>query len=328
MSRQARFAAFCTLAAAGIALLAASLDAAAQGWPGKPVRIVSSYTAGGPNDVFSRIVATRLSERLGQPVIVENRVGADGRIGAESVARAAPDGYTLLMLALAHTAHPALYGKLPYDVERDFAPITEVASVPLVLVVANDVPANTVAEFVALAKRRPGALNYGSGGNGTSQHLAMELFAGLADIRIQHVPYKGMGPIFTDLLNGQLQAVMSPVAAALPHIKAGKLKALAIAAPQRSPLMPEVPTMIEAGVPGHVVDTWHGLVAPAGTPPEVVDRLSREVRALLAQDEVRQSFAAQGSVPVGNTPEQFGAEIRLEIVRWGKVVRERNIQAQ
>lgn len=328
MSHRARFAELAALATAGLVLLAAASDALAQTFPSRTIRIVSSYTAGGPNDVFSRIVAARLAERLGQPVIVENRVGADGRIGAESVARSAPDGYTLLMLALAHTAHPALYGTLPYDVGRDFTPITEVASVPLVLVVANDVPANTVGEFVALAKQRPGALNYGSGGNGTSQHLAMELFASLTDIRLQHVPYKGMGPIFTDLLNGQLQAVMSPIASALPHVKAGKLRALAIASPQRSPLVPEVPTMIEAGVPGCLVDTWHGLVAPAGTPPEVMNRLAREVRALLAQEDVRQTFAAQGAVPVGNTPEQFGAAIRLESARWGKVVRERDIRAQ
>lgn len=295
---------------------------------GRTVRIVSSYTAGGPNDVFSRLVATKLAERLGQPVIVENRIGADGRIGAESVARAAPDGTTLLMLALAHTAHPALYGSLPYDIERGFAPVTKVASVPLMLVVGSDVPVTTLAEFVALARRRDGQLNYGSGGNGTSQHLAMELLASLAGIRMQHVPYKGMGPIFNDLFNGQLQALMSPVASALPHVRSGRLKALAIATPQRSSLMPEVPTVIEAGIPGYVVDTWHGLVAPASTPAEVVQRLATEVRALLAQDDVRQTFAAQGSLPVGNTPAEFAAEIRDELARWARVVRERGIQAQ
>jgi tripartite-type tricarboxylate transporter receptor subunit TctC len=298
----------------------------AQTWPAQPVRIVSSYLAGGPNDVFSRIVAGKLSERLGQPVVVENRTGADGRIGAEAVARAAPDGYTLLTLALAHTAHEALYGKLPYDVERDFAPISRVAALPLLLVVKSGLEAKSVSDFVALAKTKPGALNYASGGNGTSQHLAMEMLASVASIRMQHVPYRGLGPVFADMLNGQIDALMSPIASALPHVKAGKLRALGITTAQRSPLLPEVPTITESGLPGVQIDTWHGIVAPAGTPPAVVSRLHAEIAASLKGEDIREAFARQGAFPVGNTPAEFAAEIRAEQTRWSRLVRERGIK--
>lgn len=316
--------------AAGLALasfLLLPMVASAQGYPTKPIKIVSSYGPGGPNDVFARMVAQRLGERLGQTVIVENRVGADGRIGAESVARSAPDGYTLLMLALAHTAHPALY-KLNYDVERDFTPITRVASLPLMLVVNNDVPAKSVSEFVALAKSKPGVLNYASGGNGTSQHLAMELFASRSGIKMMHVPYKGLGPAFTDMIGGQVNAIMSPVASALPHVRGGKLRGLGLTTAARFPLAADLPTIAESGMPGFQIDTWHGLVAPAGTPVEVVARLNKEIAQILQSPETKTNFANQGAVPVGNSAADFAADIKSEIATWAKVVKEANIKVE
>lgn len=316
------------LCTAIIGLVCAALipmGAHAQSYPNRTIRIVSSYGAGGPNDVFARLLAQKLGERLGQSVIVENRVGADGRIGADSVAKSAPDGYTLLMLALAHTAHPSLY-KLSYDVERDFAPIARVASLPLMLLVNNDVPAKNVSEFIALARARPGALNYASGGNGTSQHLAMEMFNARSGLKMLHVPYKGLGPAFTDMIGGQVNAIMSPVASALPHVKGGKLRALGMTTSARFPLAPDIPTIAESGLAGFQIDTWHGLVAPAGTPPEIVTRLNREVAAILQTPEVRSSFASQGAVPVGNTAAEFEADIKAEVALWAKVIRDAGIK--
>lgn len=309
-------------------LLAVLIPAAAfaQAYPSKPIRIISSYLAGGPNDVFSRLVAQKLSDRIGQSVIVENRVGADGRIGAEAAARSTPDGYTLLMLALGHTALVSLY-RLPFDLERDFVPITRVASLPLLLIVNNDVKAKTTGEFIALARAKPGALNYASGGNGTSQHLAMEMFSSMSGVKMQHVPYKGMGPALTDMLNGQIDALMSPIASALPMVKAGRLRALGITTATRFPLVPEVPTIAEAGLAGYQVDTWHGLVAPSGTPQEIVTKLNKEVVAVLQLPEMRESFAKLGALPSGNSSAEFAAEIKSEIARWGKLIREAGIKA-
>lgn len=299
--------------------------AVAQTYPSKPIKIISSYGPGGPNDVFSRLVAQKLSDRIGQQVIVENRAGADGRIGAEAVAKSAPDGYTLLMLALAHTAHPALY-KLNYDVEKDFVPITRVASLPLMLVVNNNVQARTTGEFISLAKAKPGAINYASAGNGTSQHLAMEMFSSSLGLKMQHVPYKGLGPAFVDMMNGQVAAVMSPIASALPLVNGGKLRALGIATSTRFPLVPDVPTIAEAGIAGYQVDTWHGLVAPTGTPEEVLARLNKEIVAILQLPETRASFANLGALPVGNSPSDFAAEIKSETARWAKVIRDADIK--
>ena len=308
------------------ALLAAPVPAAlAQSYPAKPIRIISSFGAGGPNDVFSRLVGQKLSDRLGQPVLVENRVGADGRIGAETAARSAPDGYTLFMLGLGHCAHPSLF-KLSYDLEKDFVAIARVASLPLVLIVNNGVKASTTGEFIALAREKPGVLNYASAGNGTSQHLAMEMFANMAGVKLQHVPYKGIGPALTDMMNGQIDALMSPIASALPLVTAGRLRALGMTTAVRFALVPEIPTIAEAGLAGYQVDTWHGLVAPAGTPSEIVAKLNREIVAILELAETRESFAKLGAVPVGNSSAQFAAEIKSEIALWGKVIRDAGIK--
>jgi tripartite-type tricarboxylate transporter receptor subunit TctC len=310
---------------AAVAAVAVPTGASAQGYPSKVVRIVSSYAAGGPNDVFARVIAQKLQERLGQTVIVENRAGADGRIGAGSVAKAEPDGHTLLMLALAHTAHVNLY-KLPYDVEKDFAPIAQVASVPLILVVGKDVKAKTAGELIALAKANPDGLNYASGGRGTSQHLAMEMFSSKAGIKLRHIPYKGLPGALTDILNGEVQAMMSPIAFALQNVKTGDLRVLGITSAARSPLVPDVPTLAEAGIPNCIIDTWHGLVAPAGTPAAIITRLNAEMVAILGQQDVRDHFATLGAVPVGNSPSEFARQISAEIAAWGKVIKEADIK--
>lgn len=310
-----------------ITLLTVLIPAAAfaQAYPSRPIRIISSYGAGGPNDVFSRLVAQRLADRVGQSVIVENRVGADGRIGAEAAARSTPDGYTMLTLALGHTAHVSLY-KLPYDVEKDFVPVTRVASLPLLLIVNNDVKAKTPGELVALAKAKPGALNYASAGNGTSQHLAMEMFSSMSGVKMQHVPYKGIGPALTDMINGQIEALMSPIASALPMVKAGRLRALGITTAARFPLVPEIPTIAENGLAGYQVDTWHGLVAPTGTPKDIVAKLNKEVVAILQLPEMRESFAKLGALPSGNSSAEFAKEIKSEIARWGELIRQAGIK--
>jgi tripartite-type tricarboxylate transporter receptor subunit TctC len=228
-------------------------------------------------------------------------------------------------LGLGHTAHPSLF-KLPYDLEKDFVAITRVASLPLLLVVSNDLKATTIGELVALAKARPGALNYASAGNGTSQHLAMEMFSSLSGVKMQHVPYKGIGPALTDMLTGRIDALMSPIASALPMVRAGKLRAIGVTAVTRFSLVPDVPTIAEAGFAGFQIDTWHGLVTPAGTPREIVAKLNDEVIAVLQLPEMRESFAKLGALPSANSPVEFAAEIKSEIARWGRLIRESGIK--
>jgi tripartite-type tricarboxylate transporter receptor subunit TctC len=269
-----------------------------------------------------------LSAGLGQPVVIENRPGAGGIAGTEAAAKAAPDGYTFLMTNVSLPTSAFLYAKLPYDPQKDFVPVTLVATAPLMLVVHPSVAASSVQELIALARANPGRLTFGSGGVGSTPHLAAELFKSLAGIDAVHVPYKGGAPALNDLLGGQLSFMIENVPGTMPFARQGKLRALAITSAQRSPLAPALPTMAEAGVPGYDVVGWNGIVAPAGTPPEIVARLQAEVAKVLRQQEVRERLAALGAEPVGSTPAEFGAFIRAEMTRWGTIIREKGIRSE
>lgn len=293
---------------------------AQNAWPTKPIRLIVGFAAGGSTDVTARIVAQALSERLGQPVVVENRGGAGGNIGADAVAKADPDGYTLLMATSStFAANPNLYKTLPFNVQKDFAPITVTAFIPNLLVVSPSVPANNVADFIAYLKANPDKLNYASAGNGTSQHLSGELFKSLAGVRMTHVAYRGGAPALTDLLSGQVQVTFAPLVEVIQQVRAEKLKALGITTAKRSPLLPEVPTILES-LPGYEVALWNGLLAPANTPPDIVDRINRATIEALRSPEVKAKLAEQGSEPVGNTPAEFKAFIDSELVKWRKLV--------
>ena len=304
-------------------MLAASLAAHAQDYPAKPVRWVVPFPAGGPLDIVARVIGVRLSETWGQPVIVDNRPGAGGNIGAEVVAKSAPDGYTIVMGALStHAVNVSLFRKLPYDPVRDFAPVTLISEVPNVLVVNPAVPAKTVAEFIAYARANPGKLNFASGSTGSAGHLAGELFKTMARVDMTHVPYKGAAPAVTDLLAGQVQLMFDNLASALPNIRAGRLRALAVTTKKRSAFVPELPTIAESGLPGFDVSTWFGVMAPAATPRPIVNRLHDGIVRALAQPDVEERLAAMGAEPVGDTPEQFGAFVKSEIAKYAKVVKD------
>ena len=312
-----------------VAAGALALPARGQSFPARPLRIVVPFTPGGSSDVLARAIGTELGRSLGQPVVIENVPGAGGSLGAERVAKAAADGYTLLMGHIGTLAvNPALYPKLGYDPVRSFAPVAWVARVPNVLVVNASVPARDLKELVALAKSQPGRLAYGSGGNGSAAHTTMEYFKMQAGISLLHIPYRGTAPSVTDLLAGQVQALFTGVPALLPHIKAGKMRALAVSSPKRLAVLPEVPTVAESGVAGtrgFEADQWYGLVAPAGTPAEVVALLTRQVNEALASEEVRTRLATEGAEPTPATTQAFGALIAREIPRWDKVVKSARI---
>jgi tripartite-type tricarboxylate transporter receptor subunit TctC len=300
----------------------------AQAYPTRPIRLVVPFSAGsGGTDLMARLIEQRLSASLGQQIVIDNRPGAGGIPATDIVAKAAPDGYTLLMTNVSLAANAYLYSKLPFDPVKDLIPVTMINSSPLLLVVHPSVPVTSVKELLAYAKSHPGKLDYGSGGVGSTPHLAGELFKSLSGIDAVHVPYKGGAPALNDLVGGQLSFMIENMAGTMPFVKAGKLRALAITSSQRSPLAPELPTMTEAGVPGYEVIGWNGIVAPKGTPPEIVARLQTEVARILRLPEVRQQMAALGAEPVGNTPEEFGAFIKAEMVRWGKVIKEKGIRA-
>ena len=308
---------------AGLALVACAISATAQSWPSKPIRYVVPFPPGGATDIIARAVAVELSKSLGQQVVVDNRAGAGGNIGADIVAKAAPDGYTMLMGTVGtHGINVSLYSKLPYDAVRDFAPVTLVAGVPNVLEVHPSVPATTVKELIAYARANPGKLNFASSGNGTSIHLSGELFKNMTGVDMVHVPYKGSAPALADLLAGQVNVMFDNLPPSLPHIKVGKLRALAVTTTKRSAALPEVPTMEEAGVPGYDASSWFGVLVPAGTPREIITRLHDEIVKALNLPEVKASLQGQGANPVGNTPEQFAAHIRAEIAKWSKVVKD------
>lgn len=298
-------------------------SAAAQtSYPNKPIRFVVPYPPGGFTDILARIVGQKLTESWAQPVMIENRGGGGSTIGTDIVAKAPPDGYTILMVAPDLAINPGLYLKLPYDTVKDFAPVTLVAWGPMVLVVHPSLSARSVKELIALAKSEPHPLNYASGGNGTGGHLAMELFKTMAGVNMVHVPYKGIGPASNDLLGGQVSLMFLQMAVARPLILAGKLRALAVAGGQRSQAMPELPTVAETGLPGFDVNPWFGIITRAETPKDIVAKLSTEIGKIMRLPEVKERLSSQGGEPVTDTPEEFAAFIKAEIVKWTKVIKE------
>ena len=296
-------------------------------YPSKPIRLVVPFGAGGTTDVLARAIGQRLTEAWGQPVVVENRPGAGGNIGTESVAKSAADGYTMLLISVGFASNPALYSKLPFDPIKDFAPVTLVATTQNVLIVHPSVPARSARELIQLAKSRPGQLNFGSSGTGTSQHLAGELFKSMAGVQMQHVPYRGSAPALTALIGGEVSLMFNNLLTALPHVKAGRLRALAVTSAERSPAAPEIPTMAESGLPGYDVSTWYGLLVPAGTPKEIVARLNAEVVRILNLPELKERLRSQGADVIPSTPDQFAAHIRQEMVKWAQVVRQSGARA-
>jgi len=305
---------------AGLGLDAAA--ALAQGYPTKPIRMIASFPPGSASEILGRVVGQKLTEAWGQPVVVETRPGAGGTIAADAVAKATPDGYTLLMGSSSElTAAPNLYRKLAYDPLRHFAPVIQVAVVPNLLVVHPSVPATTVKELIAVAKSKPGQLNYASSGNGSTTHLAVEMLKMLAGIDMVHIAYKGSPPALTDTLAGQTSVMFGPIVTALPHARAGKLRALAVSSPKRSSAAPEVPTMMESGFPDFEASIYFGIVAPTGTPREIVTRLNAEIGKALQIPEVRQTLLKLGAEPLGGTPEAYAAHIKAELAKWAKVVK-------
>jgi len=302
-------------------MLVFGATALAQEYPAKPIRVVVPFPPGGGTDLMARSVMQKLGESLGATMIIDNRGGAGGSIGSDIVAKSPADGYTLLIISGAHAINPSLYPKLPYDSVRDFAPVTMFTSGPGLLVVHPSVPAKTVKEFIALAKSRPGQLNYASAGIGTPPHLAGELFKTMAGVDIVHVPYKGNGPAYTDLIGGHVSVMFPTIPTAIPHVRAGKLRALAVTTRSRTPIAPELPPISESGVPGYDVSSWYGLLAPAGTPAAVVSRLQREIAKVLRSPDVGEKLTAQGLDLVGSTPDAFAAVIKSEIMKWAKVVK-------
>ncbi len=300
---------------------------AAQGYPARPVRLIVPFAPGGGTDITARAIALKLTERLGQQVVVDNRPGANGTIGMDITAKAAPDGHTLSTMSSSHTLNVSLLKNVPYDLLKDLAPVTQATRQPYALVINPAVPAKTVEELVAHARARAGALNYGSSGTGGLSHLAGALFANLAKIDIVHVPYKGGNPALMDVLGGQIQMLFSTLLQANPHLKSGRLRALAVTTAKRSPAAPQLPTMAEAGVPGYEVTQWYGIVAPSRVPPAIIARLSKEIAQIVQEPDVKTRLAADGSEAVGSTHGEFGAHIRAEVAKWSKVVKETGIRA-
>ena len=311
-----------------IAAAAATTCALAQGYPAKPVKLLVPFPPAGATDVVARLVAQKLGERWGQSVVIENRPGAGGSIGSDLVAKSAPDGYTLLMATTStHSIGPSL-SKLPYDPIRDFAPIIQVANVPNVLTVSPTLDVKTVKELIALAKSRPGALNYGSSGQGTIVHLNSELFKLIAGVDIQHIPYKGTALAVPDLANGQLAMLFDSLASVMPHVRSNRARPIAVNAERRSALLPDVPTLTEAGMPEFNTSTWFGLFAPAGTPKDIVTRVQADVNAALQASDLRERFASIGAEPVGGTSEQFTARILSDTARWAQVIKAAKVKIE
>lgn len=325
---QSRFIRSILLAWAGAALTATSAMAQVD-CPGKTIRLVVPFATGGVTDSSARAIVEKLGARLGQSVVVDNRPGASGNIGTDAVARAAPDGCTLLLgfdgtLAI----NPHIFPKVPFDSLRDFEPITKLGDATLILVAHPSVPANTLQELIALGRSKPDLLSYGTSGAGGTPHLAGELLRQQTGMQMKHVPYKGGGPALIDVLGGHIPLVYTAVAGAQQHVKSGKLKAIAVSSEKRSPSLPDVPTFIESGVPGFVADSWVAVLAPAKTPRPIIERLQREIAAVLAMPEIRERYATLGIEPSGNTPEQFGAQLRADHARWEKVVKQAQIRLE
>jgi tripartite-type tricarboxylate transporter receptor subunit TctC len=301
----------------------------AQPFPAKPVRIIVAFPPGGGTDIVARLVSQKLSESWGQQAVIDNRAGASGVIGTEAAARASPDGYTWFMGTMGNlTVNQHLYQKMPVDPQRDLAALSQVVAVHFVMVAHPSLPARNVKELIALAKARPGQINYSSSGPGGAPHLSGELFKSMAGINLVHIPYKGSGPSFTDLLGGQVSLTCDSLVQAYPYIKAGKLNALAVLGSQRSTLLPDTPTVAESGVPGYELTNWFGLVVPAATPRDLITRLYGDVSKALAQPDIREKLHAMGADVVGSTPDQFAAFMRAETAKWAKVVRQANIRAE
>ena len=315
-----------TIRAASAVLLALmALGAQAQSYPSRPVRLIVPLAAGGGMDTVARGVALKLTDSLGQTVVVDNRGGGGGSIGAELVAAAAPDGYTLIMMSATSVIHPMMY-KARYETLRDFAPVSQVTSQPYVIVVNSAVPVASVKELIAYAKANPDKLNYASSGNGSLIHLATELFRITTGTRMTHIPYKGIGAAYPDLLGGNIQLIFASIISAQPHIKAQRIRALAVTGPKRASSSPELPTVAEAGVPGYAVTQWYAVFAPAGTPKAVVDRLYRDIVKVLQLSEVTMRMTADGAESVGSTPQQLAAHVKTERDKWAKVIKETGIK--
>lgn len=303
--------------------------ASAQLFPTKPIRIIVAYTPAGATDILARGVGQKMSESFGQPVIVDNRPGANGNIGTDVAAKATPDGHTLLMVtAGTHGINPSLYRKLPWDAVRDFAAVSLTAMVPNIMVVNNSVPAKNVKEFIAYLKAHPNKFNYGSPGNGSTAHLSQELFKTMTGTSMQHIPYKGSAGVLADVIAGQIIVTIDNMPPYIPQVKAGKVRALAVSTAKRSPALPDLPTIAEAGVPGYSSSAWFGLVAPAGTPKSIVDKLATEQQRILKLPDVNDRLSNLGAEPVGDRPEQFAAHIKGEIAKWAKVIRDANVELQ
>ncbi|HEV7394306.1 MAG TPA: tripartite tricarboxylate transporter substrate binding protein [Burkholderiales bacterium] len=300
----------------------------AQQYPAKPIRLLVGFAAGGPSDVASRTVGQKLTQKWGQQIIVDIRPGAGGTIASDAVAKAPPDGYTLLLPAFSHAVNPSLISKLPYDTLRDFTPIVLFASTANMLVTHPSIPAKTVRELIAFAKARPNQLTYGSAGNGTASHLAGELLNTMGGVSITHVPYKGIAPAHTDTMGGQISMMFDSLVTAIPAVKAGRLRAFGVTTLKRWPGAPDVPTMSEAGLAGYEVNSWYGVMGPAGLSKEIVQRLNAEVIRSMAEPDARERLYSIGAEPMSNTPEEFAAYIRSEMAKWDKVVKAAGIRAE
>ena len=314
----------CTLALAVIAGHASAQSA----YPSKSIRILVPFPAGGSTDFVARGIGQKITEAWGQQVVLDNRAGAAGIVATEIVAKAAPDGYTLLMNSVSHAANASMYSKLPYDTLRDFAPIILFADVPIILVVRSQFSANSVADLISLARAKPGQLNFAAGGVGASSHLAGELFRSMARIQWQTVQYKGGAPTLVDLLGGQVDLTFSPIASSIQHVKAGRLKALGVTSSKRVPLLPDLPTIAESGVPGYAASAWYGVVAPARVPRDIIQKLNREINALLKNAEFREGMLARGAVPMGGSSEEFAAFMRQEVSKYAALVKESGIKLE
>jgi tripartite-type tricarboxylate transporter receptor subunit TctC len=312
--------------AAGVLACAGAVHA--QSYPSKSIRYVVPYAPGGSTDIVARVLALKLSEAMGQQVVVDNRPGAGGAIGADIVAKSPPDGYTMVTAVTSIMAiNQFLYRKLPYDPEKDFAPVTQVGSLPLILVIHPSLPAKNVREFIAIAKAKPGQLNYGSSGVGTATHMTTELFKAMAGVDLVHIPYKGSGQVMGDVIGGQLALIFDQIVSSLPHVQGGKLRMLAITSAKRFPSLPDLPTIAESGVPGYESISWAGVAVPAGTPKEIVARLHAEIVKVLAMPDIRERFLRDGIETIGSTPEQFSEHIRRERIKWAKVVKDSGAKA-
>jgi tripartite-type tricarboxylate transporter receptor subunit TctC len=307
----------------------AMAPAAAQNYPAKPIRFIVPFPPGGGNDTLARLIGQKITASTAQQVIVDNRPGAGGTIGAEAAARAPADGYTMFLAGVAtHGINPNLRRKLPYDPVKDFDAVSLIASAPLLVVVHPSLPARTVKELVSLAKARPGQINYASNGAGGSSHLAGELFDMMTGTRMVHIPYKGLSPALTDLMSGQVQVMFSSAVAMLPQVKAGRLRAIAMTGARRSPAIPDLPTVAESGVPGYETGSWYGAVVPSGTPRPAVERLAQEIVAIVKSPDITHRLNEEAVIPIGSTPDEFAVHIRKELARWAQVIRQAGLQLE